>query len=80
MTKYALAIALLACLGCGKAYYRAVDGTDVLVGVGLPDDEVVRLEVAHYLSGSKTSVREPARITHEYRTAETNSYFGLVKT
>ena len=52
----------------------------MLVGVGLPDDEVVRLEVAHYLSGSKTAVRDPATITHEYRAAETNSYFGLVKT
>ena len=66
--------------GCASPYYKEVDGTSTILGVSLPDEQYIQINALSYLGGSKTYVREPAVITHEYETSATNSYFGMVKT
>lgn len=66
--------------GCAGQYYKEVDGTSTILGVSLPDEQYIQINALSYLGGSKTYVREPARITHEYETAATNSYFGVIQT
>lgn len=78
MKKLILAALLVA--GCSSPYYKEVDGTSVILGVSLPDEQYIQINALSYLGGSKTYVREPAVITHEYETASTNSYFGVVHT
>ena len=78
MRKLFLALVLLA--GCSSPYYKSVDGTSVILGVSLPDEQYIQINALSYLGGSKTIVREPSVITHEYVTASTNSYFGVVTT
>lgn len=78
MKKLFLAALLLA--GCAGQYYKEVDGTSTILGVSLPDEQYIQINALSYLGGSKTYVREPAKITHEYETAATNSYFGVVHT
>lgn len=78
MKKLFLAALLLA--GCAGQYYKEVDGTSTILGVSLPDEQYIQINALSYLGGSKTYVREPAAITHEYETASTNSYFGVVHT
>ena len=79
MKKILLAFAL-ALAGCSSPYYKEVDGTSVILGVSLPDEQYIQINALSYLGGSKTYVREPAVVTHEYETASTNSYFGVVHT
>ena len=74
------AAAVLCAAGCAAPYYKAVDGTSTILGVSLPDEQYIQVNALSYLGGSKTYVREPATITHEYETATTNSYFGVVQT
>ena len=74
----ALLLALLA--GCSTPYYKEVDGTSTILGVSLPDEQYIQINALSYLGGSKTVVREPANITHEYECWSTNSYFGVVRT
>lgn len=66
--------------GCAGQYYKEVDGTSTILGVSLPDEQYIQINALSYLGGSKTYVREPATIIHEYETAATNSYFGVVQT
>lgn len=66
--------------GCRAPYYKEVDGTSTILGVSLPDEQYIQINALSYLGGSKTYVREPATITHEYEAASTNSYFGIVHT
>lgn len=79
MKKLFLAAALLMA-GCAGQYYKEVDGTSTILGVSLPDEQYIQINALSYLGGSKTYVREPAMITHEYETASTNSYFGVIQT
>lgn len=72
--------ALLLLAGCAGQYYKEADGTSTILGVSLPDEQYIQINALSYLGGSKTYVREPAMITHEYETAATNSYFGVVHT
>lgn len=78
--KKTLFAALVLIAGCAGQYYKEVDGTSTILGVSLPDEQYVQINALSYLGGSKTYVREPATITHEYETAATNSYFGVVHT
>ena len=79
MKKLFLAATLLM-TGCAGQYYKEVDGTSTILGVSLPDEQYIQINALSYLGGSKTYVREPAMITHEYETASTNSYFGVIQT
>lgn len=66
--------------GCFSPYYKEVDGTSTILGVSLPDEQYIQINALSYLGGSKTTVKEPARIEHEYECCSTNSYFGIVQT
>ena len=79
MRKLFLAVLLFLC-GCKAPYYKSVDGTSTILGVSLPDEQYIQINALSYLGGSKTIVKEPAAITHEYVTASTNSYFGMITT
>lgn len=74
------AAVLALCAGCTSPFYKEVDGTSTILGVSLPDEQYIQINALSYLGGSKTTVREPAYITHEYTSASTNSYFGVVHT
>ena len=81
MKKLILAAALFAgCAGCFSPYYKEVDGTSTILGVSLPDEQYIQINALSYLGGSKTTVKEPAKIEHEYECWSTNSYFGIVQT
>lgn len=78
MRKLFLAVLLLA--GCTTPYYKEVDGTSTILGVSLPDEQYIQINALSYLGGSKTIVKEPSAITHEYKCWSTNSYFGVIHT
>lgn len=78
MKKLVLAALLLA--GCTSPFYKAVDGTNLLLGVSLPDEQYIQINALSYLGGAKTLVREPACIKHTYTATSTNSYFGVIHT
>ena len=75
----AFILALLLC-GCYSPYYKEVDGTSTILGVSLPDEQYIQINALSYLGGSRTTVKEPAKIEHEYECWSTNSYFGIVHT
>lgn len=74
----AIFFAFLMC-GCTQ-FYRETDGTSTILGVSLPDEQYIQINMLSYLGGSKTTVKEPAKIEHEYECWSTNSYFGVVRT
>ena len=78
MKKLMLAVLLMA--GCTSPFYKAVDGTNLLLGVSLPDEQYIQINALSYLGGAKTLVREPACIKHTYVSSSTNSYFGVIHT
>ena len=84
MKKIRLALLFLSAMlfiaGCTTNFYKEVDGTSTILGVSLPDEQYIQINALSYLGGSKTIVKEPAHIVHEYTSASTNSYFGVVKT
>lgn len=80
MKKIFLVLVTLVVFGCSSNFYREVDGTSTILGVSLPDEQYIQINALSYLGGSKTIVKEPACIMHEYTSASTNSYFGIVKT
>lgn len=71
---------LLLLAGCAAPFYKETDGTSTILGVSLPDEQYIQVNALSYLGGSKTCVREPSRIRHEYESSSTNSYFGVVRT
>lgn len=79
MRKLAVALSLFLA-GCSPNFYKEVDGTSTILGVSLPDEQYIQINALSYLGGSKTVVKEPACIMHEYTSTSTNSYFGMVKT
>ena len=78
MKRLVLAAMLLA--GCTSPFYKEVDGTSTILGVSLPDEQYIQINALSYLGGSKTIIREPATIVHEYECCSTNSYFGVIHT
>ena len=48
--------------------------------MSLPDEDYIQINALTYLGGSKTTVKEPSHIIHEYETYSTNSYFGVIQT
>ena len=78
--KRILLIALLLVAGCTSPFYKEVDGTSTILGVSLPDEQYIQINALSYLGGAKTTVKEPASITHEYECWSTNSYFGVIHT
>ena len=79
MKKLLIVACILTC-GCTSPFYKDVNGTSTILGVSLPDEQYIQINALSYLGGSKTIVREPASITHEYECWSTNSYFGMIHT
>jgi len=79
MVKKLLAIFMLLICGCAQ-FYKEVDGTSTILGVSLPDEQYIQINALSYLGGSKTTVKEPAIIKHDYECWSTNSYFGIIHT
>lgn len=80
MVKKMMLAACAFLIGCANPYYKEVDGTSTILGVSLPDEQYIQINALSYLGGSKTTVKEPAMIEHEYECWSTNSYFGIVNT
>lgn len=67
-------------LGCTSPFFKSVQGTSTSIGITIPNEEVVEVEALHYLNGEKVVVKDPASIRYKFKTAETNSYLGIVHT
>ena len=85
LTGLALGLATLALAslvsGCIYKGAKITEGVDLAVGLTVPaTDGAVSLDVLNYLSGFRLGVAENARLTVDYKTAETNSYLGVVTT
>lgn len=81
---YRIAIALAATLliaGCASESAKVVEGTDLSVGFSLPLAEgESNFTVFNWLSGFKTTTAESSRVKLRYTCAETNDYFGVIRT
>ena len=72
-------VLLSAAAGCVYKGAKVTEGTDLSIGLSLPaTDGAAQVTVLNYLSGFRLGVAENARLTVDYTTAETNSYFGCV--
>ena len=76
----AIALAFFSAGCISQSFYHSIDGTSTLLGVSLPYEQYIQINALSYLGGSKTTVKEPAKIEHEYECWSTNSYFGIVHT
>ena len=71
-------ISLLFCCGCHNNYFRMVDGVSNSLGIYLPDESNLKINILEYLSGEKVSVRDASKIKYSYNFISTNNYFGLI--
>lgn len=80
MKKLLALFGCLALIGCGKTYYKNVDGVNASIAVSLPDEDMFKIQLVEYISGSKTTVKEPAQIQHKFKSYSTNEYlWGMIK-
>jgi len=67
--------------GCSYKGAKVVEGTDLAVGLNVPMTEgTIQLQVLNYLSGFRLGVDRNAAMSIKYTVAETNEYFGCVRT
>ena len=71
-------IYVILCQGCSTTFYKQVEGEVDVVGITIPDEEFIKLQVISHMNGTKTTVRDISKIKHEYLFSSTNSYFGLI--
>ena len=71
-------IYVLLCQGCSTTFYKQVEGESDVVGITIPDEEFIKLQVISHMNGTKTTVRDISKIKHEYLFSSTNSYFGII--
>ena len=77
MTLGAIFIYIALC-GCSTTFYKQVEGEVDVVGITIPDEEFIKLQVISHMNGTKTTVRDISKIKHEYMLSSTNSYFGII--
>ena len=77
MTLGAIFIYVALC-GCSTSFYKQVEGEVDVVGITIPDEEFIKLQVISHMNGTKTTVRDISKIKHEYLFSSTNAYFGLI--
>ena len=73
---------VLLCLltSCKTPVATHTSGIAVELGVSLPTEAGVKLEIANYVSGSRLKLYEPLTGKYKTRHSTTNSYFyGLIK-
>lgn len=76
-----LAAALALCAtGCSRPFFRSLTGTQTAIAVSIPDEDYIKLNIVSYLNGELVTIRDPSWIKYKFKTAETNSYFGIVRT
>lgn len=73
----AAACALAAC-GCSSPRNRFVEGTEMAVGMSIPNGSSWSLQLAEWMSGAKVSVQTNVRFKVERETSSSNSWFGAV--
>lgn len=67
--------------GCVYRGAKITEGTDLAVGLNVPSTEgTLQLQLLNYLSGFRMGVATNAALTLRYTVAETNSYFGAIRT
>lgn len=77
----ALALFALFCAGCAYRGAKITEGVDLAAGIDLPAAEgVAKLTALNYLSGFRLAVDRNARLTCDYSVAESNAYFGVIRT
>lgn len=67
-------------IGCYSPYFKSTQGTLTNIGISMPNEEMLHFQIASYLGGDSIIVKDKAVIEYEWRTTETNNYFGLIKT
>ena len=84
MRKWAFwTVAALCAAGAGCVYRgaKATEGTSLTIGLSVPGTEgAASLTLVEYVSGFRLGVAENATATLKYRVAESNDYFGVVRT
>lgn len=70
-----------ALMGCAYKGAKITEGVDLAAGIDLPAAEgVAKFTLFNYLSGFRLAVDRNARLTCDYSVAESNAYFGVIRT
>ena len=70
-----------ALVGCAYRGAKITEGVDLAAGIDLPAAEgVAKFTALNYLSGFRLAVDRNARLTCDYSVAESNAYFGVIRT
>ena len=70
-----------ALVGCAYRGAKITEGVDLAAGIDLPAAEgVAKITALNYLSGFRLAVDRNARLTCDYSVAESNAYFGVIRT
>jgi hypothetical protein len=83
MIKRLLPIGMLATWllsGCTSYYFKSTQGTLTNVGLTVPNNNLMQVQIASYLHGDNISIRDKSKVIYRWSTSETNNYFGLIKT
>ncbi len=77
----AAAALALVCAGCIYRGAKVTEGTNLAVGLTVPSTEgMVQINALDYVSGFRMGVAENARLEVRYTAAQTNAYFGCIRT
>lgn len=84
LTLAVLAVSIILCMALAGCVYKGgkvVDGTNLAIGMKIPvENAPLKFEALNWLSGFRLGIDQNARLELEYTVAETNSYFGVVRT
>lgn len=64
-------------MGCSNMFFKSTQGTSSIVGVYVPNENI-NLQLLSYLSGHQIMIKDKCEIDYEWKTFETNSYFGVI--
>lgn len=78
MTKIAIVLLALCLAGCCNTFYTHVDGENDMIGIRLPVESDIQIDISHHINGSTMTVKDKSRIEHEYSVTNSNSYFGCI--
>lgn len=80
MKNYLILIYCFMLSGCSQPFFKSVQGTSTSIGLSIPSEDALQMEAVHYLNGEKVIIRDSSTIEYVFKTAETNSYFGIIHT
>lgn len=67
-------------MGCQSPFFKSTQGTFLNAGLSIPTQSTIDLQIVSYLSGENIFIKDKSSVDYEFTSAETNSYFGLIKT